>query len=599
MASPNDSLQKTLSFTVKVNSKELDAKYQVLSIQVWHAVNKVARARISILAGDPYENTFEESEDADFAPGKDVDIALGYDSTNTTVFKGIILKHCIDIREGYLKFTSRSVLVLDCSDKAIKLTIGRKTALYEDKLDSDAMTTIASAAGVDKSITATSVTHPFLVQYDITDWDFILKRAKANGMILLNSLNKLTVKAPAVSGSSVLTLTQGEDVSSFRGEVDAGTQLQAVTADSWDPYNEAATTSSGAEPSSLDKPGDKVGKTLGQVASPASLSLGVKSPLATTELKELADGVLVESRFKRVRGEVSFRGANTVSLGSIVTLAGFGTLFNGTAYASSVEHLVEDGSWTTKVGFGLPDDIFESASQQRDDQRWLGPVAGLHIGIVKKLDADPLSKYRIQVMIPSIKSTGNGVWALLSQFYATNNAGSFFIPEVNSEVIVGFLNDDPRYPVVLGCLYDSKNKPSETLTADNNTKSLLSKEKLTLKFDDKDKIITIETPGKNQIVISDKDKSITIKDQNENSIKTSADGIAFSSKKSITFDSKDEITITATKGITVKSSSDAVALNGKDVELTASASLKASASSGAEIKSSGTVNIKGSMVNVN
>lgn len=599
MASPNDSLQKTLSFTVKVNSKELDEKYQVLSIQVWLAVNKVARARISILAGDPYENTFEESEDADFAPGKDVDIALGYDSTNTTVFKGVILKHCIDIREGYLKFTSRSVLVLDCSDKAIKLTIGRKTALYEDKLDSDAMTTIASAAGVDKTITATSVTHPFLVQYDITDWDFILKRAKANGMILLNSLNKLTVKAPAVSGSSVLTLTQGEDVSSFRGEVDAGTQLQAVTADSWDPYNEAATTSTGAEPSSLDKPGDKVGKTLGQVASPASLSLGIKSPLATTELKELADGVLVESRFKRVRGEVSFRGANTVTLGSIVTLAGFGTLFNGTAYASSVEHLVEDGAWTTKVGFGLPDDIFESASQQRDDQRWLGPVAGLHIGIVKKLDADPLSKYRIQVMIPSIKSTGNGVWALLSQFYATNNAGSFFIPEVNSEVIVGFLNDDPRYPVVLGCLYDSKNKPSETLTADNNTKSLLSKEKLTLKFDDKDKIITIETPGKNQIVISDKDKSITIKDQNENSIKTSADGIAFSSKKSITFDSKDEITITATKGITVKSSSDAVALNGKDVELTASASLKASASSGAEIKSSGTVNIKGSMVNVN
>ena len=49
MPSPNDSLQKTLSFTVKVNSKELDAKYQVLSIQVWHAVNKVARARIKAL----------------------------------------------------------------------------------------------------------------------------------------------------------------------------------------------------------------------------------------------------------------------------------------------------------------------------------------------------------------------------------------------------------------------------------------------------------------------------------------------------------------------------------------------------------------------
>jgi len=599
MASPNDSLQKTLSFTVKVNSNELDAKYQVMNIQVWHEVNKVGRARICILAGDPYENTFAESEDANFVPGKDVEIALGYDSTNTTVFKGIILKHSISMREGYLKFASRSVLVLECADKAIKLTIGRKTALYEDKLDSDAMTTIASAAGVDKTITATTVTHPFLVQYDITDWDFILKRAKANGMVLLNSLNKLIVKAPAVSGSGVLTLTQGEDVSSFRGEVDAGTQLQGLTADSWDPHTEAATTSTGAEPSNLSKPGNQVGKTLGQVASPATLSLAVKAPLATTELKALADATLLQSRFKRVRGEVSFRRANTVSLGSIVTLAGFGTLFNGDALASAVYHNVEDGVWTTTVGFGLADDIFESPVQERDDQRWLGPISGLHIGIVKKLDADPLSKNRIQVMIPSIKSTGNGVWALLSHFYATNNAGSFFIPEVNSEVIVGFLNDDPRYPVVLGCLYDSKNVASETLTAENNTKSLLSKEKLTLKFDDKDKIITVITPGENQIVISDKDKSITIKDQNENSIIMSADSIAFSSKKSITFDSKDEITITATKGITVKSSSDAVTLNGKDVKLTASASLSASGSSGAEIKSSGTVNIKGSMVNVN
>jgi Rhs element Vgr protein len=599
MPSPNDSLQKTLSFVVKLNNKKLDAKYQVMSIHVWHEVNKVGRARVAIVAGNAYLNTFAESEVADFAPGKDVEISLGYDSTNTVVFKGMVLRHRIDIREGYLNFASRSLLVLDCADKAVKLTFGRKTALYENKLDSAVITSIASTAGVQKTVTATTVTHPSLVQYDMSDWDFILKRARANGMVMYNSLNKLTVKAPAVTGSAVMTLTQGEDVSSFRGDVDAGTQFQSVEAKSWDPFKEADAKSKGAEPSNLDKPGDKVGKTLGKVAAPTTFDLGVKAPLDKTELKELADAVLVDARFRRVRGEVSFRGAGSVALGSIVKLAGFGTVFNGDALVTAVQHVVQDGGWTTTAGFGLPDGLMEAPAMERDDNRWLGPVSGLHVGIVKKLDADPLGKYRIKVMIPSIKSTGEGVWALLSQFYATNKAGSFFVPEVNAEVIVGFLNDDPRYPVVLGCLYDNKNKPKESLTAANSVKAILSKEKLTLKFDDKDKVITLETPGKNQIVISDKGKSITIKDQNGNSIVASASGIALTSKKSITFDSKDEIKITATKAVTIKSSTNAVKLDGKDVTANAKAGFKVTAAAGADIKASGTVNIKGAMVNVN
>ena len=594
--SPNDSLQKTTSFTVKVNNKELDSSFEVMKIHVWNEVFKVSRARISIIAGDSYLGTFEESEEADFAPGKDVEISVGYDSTNAVVFKGIILKHKIEIRDGYLSLSSRSLLVLDCSDKAVKLTVGRKTAVYEDKLDSDAITSIASAGGVEKTVDATTVTHPILTQYDITDWDFILRRAKANGLVVLNALNKLTVKEPAVTGSSVVTLTQGEDIISFKGEIDASTQLQKVDAKSWDVYKESDLSQSGTEPSSLDKPGDQVGKTLGKVAAPETLAYGVKTPLDTKELKAIADAKLTASRLNRVRGEVSFRGVNTVALGKIITLAGFGSLFNGDAYVTAVQHIVEDGYYVTVAGFGLPENAMDV---EEEKQGWLGPVSGLHVGIVKKLDADPLSKYRIKVMIPSVKSTGEGQWAMLSHFYATSGAGSFFIPELNSEVIVGFLNDDPRYPVVLGSLYDEKNKPSETLTKDNYIKAFLTKAKLSLEFNDEDKVVTLSTPGKNKVIVSDKDKKITIEDQNGNSVVTSEDGITLTSKKAIKLDSKDEIELSATKGITIKSSSDSVTISGKDVEATAKGNFKVTASSGADIKASGTVNIKGSMVNVN
>jgi uncharacterized protein involved in type VI secretion and phage assembly len=295
---------------------------------------------------------------------------------------------------------------------------------------------------------------------------------------------------------------------------------------------------------------------------------------------------------------VSFRGVNTVVPGCIIALEGFGSLFDGDAYVTSVHHAVEDGYYSTTAGFGLPEQLSVERLEEKPNS-WMGPVSGLHIGIVKKLDGDPLSHYRIKVMIPSIKSTGEGVWAMLSQFYATNNAGSFFVPEVNSEVIVGFLNDDPRYPVILGCLYDSKNKPNETLTKENSIKSILSKEKITISFDDKDKVLTLNTPGKNKIVFSDKDKGITIEDQNGNKIETSEDGITITSKKKITFDSKDEIEIKAAKAITIKSTGDNITLDGKTVEAKAKSNFKVTASSGAEIKASGTVTIKGSVVNVN
>ena len=60
---------------------------------------------------------------------------------------------------------------------------------------------------------------------------------------------------------------------------------------------------------------------------------------------------------------------------------------------------------------------------------------GLHIGVVKQLDKDPDNEYKIKVNIPSLKLTGDGIWARLTHFYTSDKrAGSFFIPEINSQI---------------------------------------------------------------------------------------------------------------------------------------------------------------------
>jgi D-alanyl-D-alanine dipeptidase len=129
---------------------------------------------------------FPESEISSFAPGKAVDISLGYAQKNVKVFSGIITKHSIDIGLDYLSFSSRNLLVLEASDKAIKMTVGKKSELYEKKKDSEIMTTLLSSAGVTKKVAATTLKHDVIARHNCNDWEFLLNRAKANGMVVFN-----------------------------------------------------------------------------------------------------------------------------------------------------------------------------------------------------------------------------------------------------------------------------------------------------------------------------------------------------------------------------------------------------------------------------
>jgi uncharacterized protein involved in type VI secretion and phage assembly len=282
----------------------------------------------------------------------------------------------------------------------------------------------------------------------------------------------------------------------------------------------------------------------------------------------------------------------------VVGLYGFGKNFDGKIYITAISHQIESGIFTTNVEFGLNKNHF--TSKDIDKSSIIKPINGVHIGTVKKIDADPLNQDRIQVLIPALKSTGNGIWAKLSHFYTSAKAGSFFIPEIGSQVIVSFVANDPRHPVILGGLYTKTKEPYTKLKKDNSLKAFVSKSKLTLEFDDKDKKITISSPKKNSIVISEKEKGIIITDQNKNSIKMSDTGIALTSKKDIKITSSGAVTISGSKGVTVNGKAGAgVKVSGSKVDIAAKTSLSAKGGSKAGLTASGKVTIKGATVGIN
>jgi uncharacterized protein involved in type VI secretion and phage assembly len=228
-------------------------------------------------------------------------------------------------------------------------------------------------------------------------------------------------------------------------------------------------------------------------------------------------------------------------------------------------------------------------------------VSGLHSGKVKKIDEDPDSGFRILLDLPLFDNKRQGIWSRLANFYSTKGAGAFFLPEIGDEVIVGFINDDPRYPVILGSLYSKGVKPFAELKPNNKNshKAIVSKSELRMVFNDEDKILTLTTPGKNLIEFSDKDKKITISDQNKNTIVMSNAGIELKSAGTISIDAGKKVTIKGKTGVTIAASSGDVATSGININEKASAQFTASGSASATVKGGGKLTLKGGLVMIN
>ena len=92
--------------------------------------------------------------------------------------------------------------------------------------------------------------------------------------------------------------------------------------------------------------------------------------------------------------------------------------------------------------------------------------AGVHLGIVTSVQ-DPDSKGRVQVKLPAIDPTGDAkIWARVALPYAGDNFGAFFIPSVDTEVLVAFVAGDAGWPVVIGNLWNGATSLPESLPGD-------------------------------------------------------------------------------------------------------------------------------------
>ncbi len=572
---PTPATPDVCTTAILVDGTQISGELQVLAIRVTRELNRIPTASIQFQDGEASKGTFKASDADLFVPGKSIEIQLGYRSQNTTVFKGIVTKQSIKIRK------SGSVLNVECRHEAVKMTTGAQSRYFTDKKDSDILEDILAQHSLQKDVVATTPALKEVVQYDSSDWDFLLCRAEANGLVVRADDDKIVIAKPDVSQSAALTVTYGSTVLELDAEIDARWQSKSISATSWSPADQALVTADAKEPS-VTASGNLSSDDLAKVFGGEALTLRHSGRLTEPELQAWADARLQMERLAKVRGRAKFQGSADVAPGKIVEVKGIGERYSGKMLVSGVRHTVSGGNWETDAEFGLNPESFAKTYELRPSEAagLLPAVSGLQIGVVTALESDPDGEERIQVRLPLIDKAADGVWARLATLDAGNARGTYFRPEIDDEVICGFLNDDPRHPVVLGACHSSAHTAPEPGKDTNHLKGYVSREKLKFTFDDEKKVIGIETPGGNKLTFSDDAKGIVMQDQNGNKITLDTNGITIESAKDFVLKAKKDFK-----------------LQGTNAELSAQSSFKASGTGSAEVSGANTT-IKGSAATV-
>ena len=483
------------------------------------------------------------------------------DGTEISLIKGEITALEPQFGEGMI-----SDLVIRGFDKSHRLFRETKTKTYLNIKDSDIASQVAGAAGLSAQVESTSEVYDHVFQHNQSDLAFLFQRAWRIGFETFVEDGKLYFRKPP-TGSESLTLRWGEELISFQPRMSLAEQVDQVSVLGWDVKTKdkiVGTASSGNLYPKIS------GKTGAQWAS--SFGTGkrviVDQPVFTqSEANALAKARLDEASGLFVEAEGAAFRRPDIKAGKIIKIEALGKRLSGKYLVTSAMHTFSPAG--LKTIFNVRGTHTGLVSEEIDRGEPLDRVYGVVIGVVTNTN-DPNKWGRVKVKFPWMSDQAESAWGRVIGTGAGNNAGYCVVPNVNDEVLVGFIHGDINFPIVLGGLWNGK----DALPAPTSSESPSDQPKVRtwrsiaghyIVIDDKKKMIDLVTVDGRKVTISDQDKKITV---------------TCSNSKVIMEDSK-------------------LSVEAAEINITSKGNLKFEASGSIDIKANGQVNVKGQLINLN
>lgn len=199
----------------------------------------------------------------------------------------------------------------------------------------------------------------------------------------------------------------------------------------------------------------------------------------------------------------------------------------------------------------LLEEWIDEVAESRAPRGYGGRFYGAYPALVRDVK-DPDGQGRVKVGLPWSPDGKGGTyeaWARLATLMGGKNRGTWFIPDVNDEVLVVFVAGDPRQPTVVGAFWNGRDTAHETMdgAGRNSIKSIRSRNGVKVTLDDSDgqEQLVLETPGGQKVTLKDGPGTIEIQDANGNSIKLEPTGITIQAAAKISITAGAPIDVSA------------------------------------------------------
>jgi len=469
-------------------------------------------------------------------------------------------------------------LVVRGYDKSHRLFRETKSKTFLNTKDSDLVGEIASAAGLTPKAEATTEVYDHIYQHNQSDLAFLMQRAWRIGYQCCVEEGTLHFRKPPESPKKI-ELTWGQEMLSFMPRMTLAEQVDEVKVQGWDVMKKEAIVGEA-----------KQGKLYAGIKDPkngaawaGSFGTGKHVIVDQPVVSQAEANTIAEARLNEISGAfveaegVAFRRPD-IRAGKMVSLRGLGQRFSGDYLVTSATHrYTMEGLTTTFVVRGARSGLLTEQMLQREPlERWSGVVPA----IVTNTD-DPKDWGRVKVKFPWMSDEEESDWARMVSAGAGPEAGFYLIPDIDDEVMVTFIHGDFSQPIVLGGVWNGKNKlPEEALGAPKGEKPLVrtwhsrTGHKMVM-YDNADNKIEIVTANGNlSLVMDEAGDKLTIKCSGD--IQFKADG-------SLEIKAGAEVKIDAGTGVKIEA--------GSNAQLKAGANL--------DLEGSAQTNVKGAMVNLN
>lgn len=473
----------------------------ITDIQVTLSIGESSLLNFQVLdAFDMVSHSFRQGIRDSFAVGTLIEAALGYGSNLTTIFKGYIT----ECRVQYGEWTAISVSALDLRNLMKKNK--RIHYKYQEKSYSEIFEElIGNYSALYDTLHVDRVSEKAELIQSISDYDFVTQELCRRGK-----------RSFFVIGGEVYFRETGKKESAFL-ELEWGNGL--LFFEKGIRYcNEQITIYSSQE----DKSSQSVSLQLkAEDNTPALLS---ETQVEEWELGAGLDQQILQNYLDQRKEEKTEK--NMVASGSLVGLpeivpgrylkiSGVDPSDAGTYYIREVRHEYGEDGFTTSFTVGEAGDDW-TAPQISEENAW-NRQGGLMRAVVKENWNEKHPGCVLVELLSGTEGRKSSQWLPVMQPYCGNSYGIYFLPEIDTEVMVGSQVGDINSLVVIGALWNQSDQlPVATAVEKNTIKRIRTKGAHEIFFDDDKESaqLTIHTAENLHISMTEKEKKIMISDAN-------------------------------------------------------------------------------------